>query len=353
MRRRLLLSVALLLSAAACGDYFDPAAASVGDRTISFARVEKGLEEFRSTDRYKELAQQGDVEALERDFEQGYLAQLVRRLVLQPRAEELGIEITDQDVSQQIDVIKQDFPSEQAFQETLKEQALDEDALRLLVRDRLVEDALRQEVTAEVTPSEEELRFFYDENLDQFRQVEVSHILVADEQLARDIARRLQAATAKEIDDLFARLARRHSQDQASAPQGGDLGFVSAAQFVPEFAEAVKALQINRISDPVQTEFGFHVIRVTARRTLTFDEVRTQISAQLAGPTQDDAWNEWVRQAYADARVDINPRYGKLNPVTGLISNPGARDVPGAEAPLAPEQPGGAQTEPVPVQTGG
>lgn len=342
MRRRLLLlSLSFVsLGAIACGEYFDPVAASVGGQEISFAEVAEGLDDFRATTGYQELAQQGDIDAIERDFERGFLARTIRRLVFEPRAEELGIEITDRDVGGQIDVIKQDFPSEQAFQETLKEQGLDEEELRSLVRDRLLEDSLRGQVTAEVVPTEEELRSFYEENIDRYGQTEISHILVEERAQAERVARQLQAAAKRDVDELFARLAQRHSQDQQSAAQGGSLGFTSPDQFVPEFAEAVKSLSVDEISDPVQTDFGFHVIRVTDQRTLTFEEVSSQISMELAGPEQDRVWEKWVSDAYDEADVHVSPRYGELDPVTGLISPPDADDVPGAEVPPGSEEEG-------------
>jgi foldase protein PrsA len=339
MRRRLLLLFVpfALFGATACGEYFDPVAASVAGDEISFAEVEESLKDYRATATYKELAQQGDVDAIDRDFERGFIARAVRRLVLEPEAEKLGIEITDQDVENQIEIIKQDFPSEQAFQEALKEQGLEEPDFTSFVRDRLLEDSLRQEVTAEVVPGEEELRSFYEENIDRYRQAEVSHILVEEGARADRIAKELQSAPKKNVDGLFAQLARRHSQDQQSATQGGSLGFAAPDQFVPEFAEVVRSLGIGEISDPVQTDFGFHVIRVTGQRMLVFEEVRSQISTELAGPQQDKVWEQWVVDAYEAGDVHVNPRYGELDPETGLISPPAADDVPGAEEPPGSE----------------
>lgn len=330
MRRVIGLAV-LILVGAACGPVTDPVAASIGDREITFERIDRGLEEFRRSAQYETLAAQGDVAAIERDFQQGLLAQLVRRAVLTPHARELGIEISDEQVQEQLDAIQADFPSTSAFEEALKEQGLDVPTLRELVGDRLLEEAVRDEVTAEVGPTDEEVAAYYEDNIDDYRQVEVWHILVNRSNRADRIADRLRSVPADQLKSTFERLARRFSLDEGSAASGGYLGFTQPEQFVDEFAEAVRTLEVGEISDPVQTEFGHHVVHVSARRTLSFEEVESQIAQTLGGPIRDEAFNEWLIEAYSDVRV--SSRFGELDPVTGAIADPSADDVPGAEAP--------------------
>lgn len=339
--RRILLLVVLAVLGSACGRITDPVAAEVGDRRITFERIDRGLDEFRQSARYESLASQGDIAAIERDFEQGLLAQLVRRAVLTPHAEELGIEISASDVDEQLELIEADFPSRSAFEEALKEQGLDVPALRELVGDRLLEEALRAEVTADVGPSDEEIRTYYDDNIEDYRQVEVWHILVNKPKRANRLAGQLQRTPAAELEGRFERLARRFSLDEGSSASGGYLGFTQPGQFVDAFAEVVRTLDVGEVSDPVQTEFGHHVVHVSARRTLSFEEVGSQIVQVLAGPTQDEAFNEWLTDAYSVVR--ISPRFGELDPVTGAIADADADRVPGAEAP--------AGEEPVPDDT--
>lgn len=345
--KRVLLLVALALVSAACGRVTDPPAAEVGDRRISFDRIDAELEKFRDSDRFKTLADQGDVGAIERDFSQSVLAQLIRRAVLAPAAREFGLDIGDAQVQEQIEIIKTDFPSESAFNEALKEQGLDIEALEDLVMDRLLEEGVRQSVTEDVGPTEEELRAEYEANLETYRQVEVSHILVTDREKAEELSEELQATPDKRLREEFEKRARRLSQDRQSAPLGGNLGFSQPDRYVEPFADAVRTLDIGQVSDPVETEFGFHVIYVTARRTLEFEEVREDLRTQLGGPAKDEAFAEWLREAYED--VWVNPRFGEVDPVTGAISDPGAEQVPGAEAPVL-EAPGDAQPSPLPGQ---
>lgn len=320
-----------------CAGLTDTSAATVNGEPIPEEAVQNELEEFRATERYDQLAEQGDIGQVERDFVQGVLAQLVRRAVLEPLAAERGLEVTEADVDAQMEQIKADFPDQTAFEEALKEQALTEATLRDLVKDRLLEDAIRQEVTVDAQATPEEVREYYTENIEQFQTTCVSHILTPDEGGARVIAAELERVPAKDLKEEFARLAAKHSQDTSNAKQGGDLGCVRAGQFVPEFETVMNSLDIGEVSQPVRTQFGFHIIWVTDRKTESFEAVQDQLLEQLTGPRQDEAWAAFLEQAYVDADVEINSRYGVLDLATGQILDPSASQVPGGQAPKATE----------------
>jgi parvulin-like peptidyl-prolyl isomerase len=331
--------VPLFILLVACGDLLDPAAAVVGDDKITVERITSIVEEYEATDEFKQVASQGDPQDILRQYEQTRLSQLVRRAVLQPRAEELEVEVTDEEVAGRLDQIKADFPSEEAFQDALAEQGLTADYLNELVYDSLLEEELRAEVTEGAGPTDDKLLDFYQENLNDFRQTRAQHILLESRKLAATLATRLRAARGGEVEELFERLAERYSADSSNSGKGGDLGYTSAGQLVPPFEQAAADLSIGEVSAPVQTQFGFHVIRVTDRRVAPFDQVRSQIEEQIGGQAEDEAWQEWIVDAYEDADIRVNPRYGELNVDTQQIVNPSAQDVPGADESQATPSP--------------
>jgi peptidyl-prolyl cis-trans isomerase SurA len=104
----------------------------------------------------------------------------------------------------------------------------------------------------------------------------------------------------------FDALAREHSED-GSGPQGGDLGWVSPGAFVPEFEEAMNALPINGISDPVTSRFGLHLIQVMERRDTQVDpkQLREQARAALRERKYEDAHSEWLREIRARAYIEM------------------------------------------------
>jgi foldase protein PrsA len=317
----------------------EPAAAVVNGEKIPIDEVQTAVEEFKQSAEFKRLGEQGDSDAITREFEQSYLSSLVRRRVLTPEASARGIEVTDDEVQAQLDDIKGEFASESAFEEALKEQGLTLPQLEQLIADRALEEKLRAEVTADLAPSDDEIEAFYSENIEQFQENKVQHILVKDEKLARDISRQLQRAKKSELGDLFATLATRYSTDKSNKADAGKLGFFTQGDFVPEFEEAANALEVGEVSDPVSTEFGYHVIWLTDRRVTPVEEVRDQVIAQLTGTDSDLAWQRWVVNAYQEAEVEVNPRYGEFNIETQQIEDASTRTVPGAEEtrPPSPE----------------
>ncbi len=251
--------------------------------------------------------------------------------MIQPEAEHLGISVTSDEIEAQLDEIKAEFPSESAFNEALKEQGLTLEQLQQLVRDRALEEALRAEITAEEGPDEAELRAYYEDHLDDFLETDTQHILVDDRSLASRLSNQLRAARKGDVDDLFDRLAKKHSKDKSNKALGGALGFNPPGSFVPAFEAAADALDIGQISGPVKTRFGWHVIRVNDRRPQRFAAVQEEIQIELGAPTDDEIWEDWVAEAYEAADVKVNPRYGEFNPETQTVEDVSARTVPGAQ----------------------
>jgi len=144
------------------------------------------------------------------------------------------------------------------------------------------------------------------------QQTRVRHILVKANELvseneAQNRLRSLKERLENKAD--FAELARVHSED-TSASKGGDLGWVTAGDTVPEFERAMDALKPGQISDPVRTPFGLHLIQVLERGTQDVSKERRRLAARqtLRARKSDEAYQEWVRQlrdrAYVELRLE-------------------------------------------------
>ena len=331
MRARLpILGVIAALLLVGCGNLFDTAAAVVGGRKITVAQVSEALEDFKSGQEYERLAQQGNIDAIERQVQQAILSELIRRAVLEPEAEELGIEVTDEEVDEQIERIKEDFGSQSAFEEGLKESGFTLERLEQRIRDNLLEDKLRTEVTADVAPTEEEIAAFYEENVADYTRTRSQHILVKEAALARELSKQLQNTPEKKLDAEFEKLAKQYSTDKGSAKKGGDLGFTEGGQLVEPFENAAAELEIGEVSEPVKSEFGYHVIRVLEREVTPLEEVSEQISEQLGSGAEEETWHQWVTEAYEAADIRVNSRYGELDIEAQVVIDATAEDVPGA-----------------------
>jgi foldase protein PrsA len=350
MHRRSALFVVIALLLGACAEFTDQPAAVVGGRKVTPEEISKPLERFEKTDAFAQRSQQDGAGAVRRQFEQGYLAQLIRSAVFEQEAQEMSIEITDADIQERIDSLKSRFPSEQAFQQAMVQQGLTFAQLQELIRGQVAEEKVRAVVVKDFGPSDEDLRKYYRSHIDDYRRTKASHIVVKKRKLANKLYKELSKTKDKDVSHRFALLAKRFSTDKGSAKKGGGLGFFAPGQFVPQFERAADKLEVGAVSKPVKTEFGFHLIRVTDRRVTPFADVKDQIAQELSTGAEEAAFQRFVIQAYRDADIEVNPHYGELELETQQIVAPSAGDVPGAEAPST--SPGAAPTgTPVPTPT--
>ncbi|MEP7300744.1 MAG: peptidylprolyl isomerase [Caldimonas sp.] len=141
-------------------------------------------------------------------------------------------------------------------------------------------------------------------------QVRARHILLRPSaELTAEAATRRLAQFRREIQSgsrTFEQLARANSQD-GSAAQGGDLGWASPGQYVPEFEEAIAGLDLGGLSEPVVTRFGVHLVQVVDRRQMTLErkQVREQARNVLREQKFEEAYVEWVRDLRGRAYVEL------------------------------------------------
>jgi peptidyl-prolyl cis-trans isomerase D len=137
------------------------------------------------------------------------------------------------------------------------------------------------DVESQVSVTEADVKAAYADRKDQVQQAErrrIRHVLVETEAAAKDVLAKLKSGSD------FAALAKQLSKDTGSAAAGGDLGVSTRDAFVKPFADAAFALQTGAISEPIKTEFGFHIIRVDAieaAQIKAFDSVRAELETQL------------------------------------------------------------------------
>ena len=201
---------------------------------------------------------------------------------------------------------------------------------------------LTPELFGNVTPSEEEVRTFYEQNPGRFRAAEqrrASHILI-------DLSQGREKAKAKAEEILaqvkadptkFAELAKANSADTGSAEEGGDLGFFGRGMMVPPFEEAVFKAKEGDIVGPVETDFGFHIIRVTgvhAEGVRPFEEVKDEI-------VQLYRQQESHKRFAAEADQFTNMVYEQSDSLESVITKYGLKPVVvknvSAEGPADPE----------------
>lgn len=193
-----------------------------------------------------------------------------------------------------------------------------------LVADMLVQQVLRERAVV----SDREVREYYEAHIDEYtREYRVSHILLNSLEDVADVRERLEKRT-------FSWVERRHSIDRHTGV-GGDLGFLSKGNMIPEFEGVVFDMEVGEVSDVIESEFGYHLIKLTdvreARNKLEYDEVAEEISRMLLLDRRAAVYDSLIASLREEARVEI------LDARLALIADDIPDDTPGGELQPAPE----------------
>jgi len=275
--------------------------------------------EFDSAVRRIEARAGGPVPPDKRDeVLRGVLDQLVAYHLLAQESRARKIEIADADVEAQLGQIRGSYPTDQAFQQGMAAQGLTLDQVRKQARTNLlVQKVIDAEVASKIAVQDAEVSAFYQQNLERFKQgdsVHASHILIGLPQ-SPTVEQRTQAKTKAQTvlkqvrgGGDFAALARAESTDQGSAPNGGDLGFFAKGQMTPAFEQAAFTTKPGAVSGVVETPFGFHIIKVHARRgprTAPLTEVGGQIKNFLEQGQREQKLEQFVEQVKTKSKIEI------------------------------------------------
>ncbi|WP_411878334.1 SurA N-terminal domain-containing protein [Polaromonas sp. YR568] len=206
-------------------------------------------------------------------------------------------------------------------------------------------------VKKDLTVNESDLKTYYEQNAQRLSGAEerrASHILIASPKSAPAADREKAKAKAQELlalvkksPDTFADVARKNSQDPGSAPNGGDLDFFARGSMVKPFEDAAFAMKKGDISDVVESEFGYHIIKLTdvkAPKQRTFEEMKPELEAELkkqqAQKKFTDSADIFTNAVYEQAE-SLKPAADKLKLEIKSAANVTRQPQPGATGVLA------------------
>ncbi|MEW5800931.1 MAG: peptidylprolyl isomerase [bacterium] len=252
-------------------------------------------------------------------LQQIILDRLIESELLCQKGQELNITVPDEEILARIEQFKKQFSTEAEFEEKLKEnkitlEELKKELKRNMIISRVIQQQMANQTSSEPAASEEELKKYYDAHKDQFKQeemIQASHILVKVEKDADEATKK--AAKEKITDILkkvkagedFAKLAKENS-DCPSSQNGGDLGFFTRKQMVPEFSQAAFSLKVGEVSDIIETPFGYHIIKVTNSKPeaeTSFEESKARIKQYLSGKQRSDAVRTFIQSLREKADI--------------------------------------------------
>lgn len=291
----------------------DPVAVVDGEK-ISSSELQKAVQEavegagMKITDLSQEQLMEGYKQILD---------EMVITKLLDKAAS--GVTVSKDEINEEIAKFKSQFPSEEVFTEQLKAAGQTPEAFA-----SNVEKALRQQkwmqtqINGKDEISDAQVKEFYDQNKDKLAQperVQASHILIRIPEGASDdvIKQKEQAAQAaaeraRKGED-FATLAKELSEEPIAKMSGGDLGYFPKEQMVPEFSEAAFSQKVGEIGNPVKTQFGWHVIKVTDKKpagTPELAEIKEELTGLMKNMQQQQAISEAIDKLRKDSKVEIN-----------------------------------------------
>ena len=266
------------------------------------------------------------------------LEELIMRNIMLAEVAKQGISLSDSEFAEVKAELAQELPEGTTLESYMEETGTTEAEMR---EQMAVRKMIMAKADSLAKPTDEEIQKFYDENKEGFSQgesVTASHILIkvdpSDDDAAKAAKRERLAGLRQQLLDGadFAETAKANS-DCPSASAGGDLGSFGRGQMVPEFEDAAFAQPVGSVGDVVETQFGYHLIKVAERseaKELGFDEVKGRISDTLYSQKQQDAVREYVDGLREQATIE---RFDKAPDAESLLQ----LDVEDEEAPAFDE----------------
>jgi parvulin-like peptidyl-prolyl isomerase len=233
------------------------------------------------------------------------LNNLIQDSLLIQEAKIKNIEVSDEEFQKALNDFRSGYQEDQ-FQRTLEIEEINEEEWKTRLKNNLIiKKLIRKVVHSRISVSDEDIRGYFDEHLEEFNkaeQIRALQIMVDTEAQAQDILRKL-----KNDPGLFSYLARKFSQG-LEAVKGGDLGFLDVSQMPEEF-EGIFQLDVNEISKVIQTPYGYHIFQVQEKlpqRKMNFEESKSIINKRLTQEVEDREFSKWFQKLKQEANIEIN-----------------------------------------------
>ncbi|MCG6982824.1 MAG: peptidylprolyl isomerase [Deltaproteobacteria bacterium] len=288
-------------------------AAVVNTTVITQAELDSQMrivvDRLRSSGRLPDVAQLDQIRSQ-------VLENLIARELLYQQTLKKGIKVSQEEINEQLINLKSQFPNEAEFNQALTRMDLTEASIKEKIqRDLALKKLIDDEIVPKVTVTDSEIRAFYDNNPETFKQperVKASHILIkvdpkADSAQKAEAKKKIDMVQAKlQRGEDFGALAKEYSEGP-SAPKGGDLGYFSRGQMVKPFEDAAFAMKPGEVSGMVETRFGYHLIKVTDKTpegTIPYADVKEKLGEFLKQRKIQQEIQVYVKNLEEKAKIE-------------------------------------------------
>lgn len=216
-------------------------------------------------------------------------------------AKKQKVNISDAELTKEVDKLKESYGGEDVFNQMLEANNTTVDELKEDLKNYLT---LRKLLEPQIEITDDDLKTYFDENKDSLgeaEQVNASHILVEDEATAKEVKQKLSDGAD------FAELAKEYSTDEGSKGNGGKLGFFPKGTMVTEFEDVAFALPIHEISEPVKSDYGYHIIKVEEKKEAkeaNYDDSKAAIKQTLIDQKMESEYSIWLEDKKKDYDIE-------------------------------------------------
>ncbi|GMG95487.1 foldase protein PrsA [Tepidimicrobium xylanilyticum] len=231
---------------------------------------------------------------------QNALDALIINKIILLESEKEDIKVSKEEIDEQKNKMIENMGGQEAYKSALQLYGISEEELEHDIEMNLY---LKKLLESRIPINEEEMKQYFEENKDSFRQeeqVKARHILVDSEETALEVKKKLDEG------EKFEDLAKDYSIDVSNNQQGGDLGFFGRGRMVKEFEEVAFSLGIGEISEPVKTEFGYHIIKVEDRKEEKepdFENSKDEIKDLLFQERFQETYDTWLQEKLEEYEI--------------------------------------------------
>lgn len=251
-------------------------------------------------------------------LEERIMSELISKTLLLNAANKDGFKSSNEEVDKSLKEIASNLPEGATIEQFAASAGMSLEKVRKQIGDDMKIRQLIDKVTGDVAkPDDAELKKYYDEHPDEFKQeeaVHASHILISTQGITDEAelakkkasAEGLRAQLLEKKGENFADLAKAHS-DCPSKAQGGDLGEFGRGQMVPEFEKAAFAQEVGAVGDMVQTQFGWHIIKVTEKKEakqMAFADVKSDLADNLVDERKGEKIQTYLQDLRGKAKIE-------------------------------------------------
>ena len=303
--------------------------ATVGKEKITQGDLDRDLKSITESLKQKygeNYESNADIKDQLKELKKQYLNAIVNEKLILTKSSELNLKPSDEELNKQVDeavnYYKTAYQTEEQYNTFLEQNGFTEDEFKEYQKNQAIVRYVYQDMVKDVEVTDDDIQKYYDENKDT--QFSTPGEIDFDKSLqeANEIKNQLNGGAD------FAQVAKEKSQDPGTKDNGGSLGFIeySSTKYVKEFMDGLKNLKDGEISEPIKSQFGYHIIKATGvtdtgaevshilvankgEGTATpLENVKEDIRGQLLQKKQSDVFNEKIEEWKKDIGVKINDK---------------------------------------------